>query len=513
MGVRFPLKQPERLKKWLHVTQRDDWIPTANSYLCSQHFKEDCFDRTGQTIRIKEGAIPTIVLFPRDEKKCFHLLPNEPCKRKAGDRFVCGRPENLGRSERASLNTERVSQKCPPLSPNATSDVLPPHLDSIKNKVENTPHAEPSTARDPPALAPPQEDLHPAETVESQPSALLVRFSHVPQVEPKPPLPVDHLYAVNDSPAHLKRRYNVVTDKLEGCRKKLKVEKQKVRRSQRDVGKLKTMVKALRMETAHPPSCTEMVEENFSGVPRELLKRMLGQTRGPLEYAEDLKAFAIKLRLLSPKAYDYVRSNLKVALPHPNMVRSWQAHAKGSADSDAATQPEAPAEEEEEVRKNMHARTVIQQCQYARLKIRLEDGNPFADWVEIHKGMVVYICFFKGATEKLVTKMVKALLNVKLFEVEPGKQVSVLELPGSVLVIPQDTLAGKARRRNIHYPNNVDSGKGVRLYASFVTQLESQLTSSSKSVEAGMVVRYGVYGERQALVMDSDGLSTHIMEF
>ncbi|KAG5857476.1 hypothetical protein ANANG_G00019860 [Anguilla anguilla] len=459
---RFPLKQPERLKIWIRVTQKDHWIPTPNSVLCSRHFKEDCFDRTGQTTRIRADAVPTIVLFPRKKSQLLEMQESEQNEVQNSPRRKRGRPR------KAAPKTEQASKKDPP---------------SIPNKSSNAPLPAP----------------------------------YVPRVEPKPLLPSDHLYAVTESPVRLKRRCNNITDKLEACRKKLKMEQQKVRRWHRDVAKLKTAVKELRKESAAPPSCSDMVAEKFSGVPKELVKRMLGEKRASLEYTEELKAFAFKLRLLSPKAYNYVRSSFKQALPHPSVMRTWQAHGKlgGVADGDDAL-PEALAEEDAHGKKGAavpHARTAIQQCQYARLRVKAQEGDSFAEWVEIHKGMVVYICFFKGATEKVIPKMVKALLNVKLFEAGPGKQASVLELPGSVLVVPQDTLGGQAKRRSMHYPNNIESTKGLQLYASFVTQLESQLASSSKCTEAGVVVRYGVYGEKQALVMDSDGLSTHLMEF
>ncbi|XP_035277567.1 THAP domain-containing protein 7-like [Anguilla anguilla] len=512
---RFPLKQPERLKIWIRVTQKDHWIPTPNSVLCSRHFKEDCFDRTGQTTRIRADAVPTIVLFPRKKSQLLEMQESEQNEVQNSPRRKRGRPR------KAAPKTEQASKKDPPSIPNKSNNAPLPAPVPVPVPSKNNTASAPSAAPPAPqvgrsAAAAASRPLMAAAAVEHQPS-VLTYFSYVPRVEPKPLLPSDHLYAVTESPVRLKRRCNNITDKLEACRKKLKMEQQKVRRWHRDVAKLKTAVKELRKESAAPPSCSDMVAEKFSGVPKELVKRMLGEKRASLEYTEELKAFAFKLRLLSPKAYNYVRSSFKQALPHPSVMRTWQAHGKlgGVADGDDAL-PEALAEEDAHGKKGAavpHARTAIQQCQYARLRVKAQEGDSFAEWVEIHKGMVVYICFFKGATEKVIPKMVKALLNVKLFEAGPGKQASVLELPGSVLVVPQDTLGGQAKRRSMHYPNNIESTKGLQLYASFVTQLESQLASSSKCTEAGVVVRYGVYGEKQALVMDSDGLSTHLMEF
>ena len=44
--------------------RRENWKPTKSSILCSDHFRAECLDRTGQTCRVKEDAVPTIFNFP-----------------------------------------------------------------------------------------------------------------------------------------------------------------------------------------------------------------------------------------------------------------------------------------------------------------------------------------------------------------------------------------------------------------------------------------------------------------
>ena len=54
---------------------------------------------------------------------------------------------------------------------------------------------------------------------------------------------------------------------------------------------------------------------------------------------------------------------------------------------------------------------------------------------------MVYVCFLKGASAESVEKLVKAVLGAKLSEGEFGaKRVSILDLPGDILVVPQATL-------------------------------------------------------------------------
>ncbi|XP_028822742.1 uncharacterized protein LOC114776984 [Denticeps clupeoides] len=50
--------------------------------------------------------------------------------------------------------------------------------------------------------------------------------------------------------------------------------------------------------------------------------------------------------------------------------------------------------------KPLRARAVVQQCEHAILQDRDD-----IDWVQINVGMVVYVCFFKGATEAIIPKM------------------------------------------------------------------------------------------------------------
>uniref|UniRef100_A0A3P9HT73 THAP-type domain-containing protein n=1 Tax=Oryzias latipes TaxID=8090 RepID=A0A3P9HT73_ORYLA len=59
---KFP-KQETLLKQWTKQVQRTraNWVPTASSTLCSEHFEADCFEETPQYKKVlKPNAIPTI---------------------------------------------------------------------------------------------------------------------------------------------------------------------------------------------------------------------------------------------------------------------------------------------------------------------------------------------------------------------------------------------------------------------------------------------------------------------
>ncbi|XP_006006419.1 D-aminoacyl-tRNA deacylase 2 [Latimeria chalumnae] len=159
------------------------------------------------------------------------------------------------------------------------------------------------------------------------------------------------------------------------------------------------------------------------------------------------------------------------------------------------------------------ARTLVQQCLHAKLQVKPPGEQLEAEWVETQRGMVIYICFFKGANEDLIPKMVSTLLNLKLCETENGKYVSVLDLPGSILIVPQATLGGKAKGRSMQYHSNIGKEEGMQLYSHFVAYCEKELTSNTKCSEAGVVIKHGTYGNRQVLKLDTNGPYTHLIEF
>ncbi|XP_039207829.1 D-aminoacyl-tRNA deacylase 2 isoform X2 [Crotalus tigris] len=131
----------------------------------------------------------------------------------------------------------------------------------------------------------------------------------------------------------------------------------------------------------------------------------------------------------------------------------------------------------------------------------------------IQRGLIIYVCFFKGAGEDIIPKMVNTILNVKLSECEDGKYVSVLDLPGNILVIPQGTLGGKLKGRRMQYHANIEKEIGLELYSQFVIQCEKQLAANVKCAEADVVLKHGTYGNRQVLRVDTNGPFTHLIEF
>uniref|UniRef100_A0A2K5XAW0 D-aminoacyl-tRNA deacylase n=1 Tax=Mandrillus leucophaeus TaxID=9568 RepID=A0A2K5XAW0_MANLE len=151
-----------------------------------------------------------------------------------------------------------------------------------------------------------------------------------------------------------------------------------------------------------------------------------------------------------------------------------------------------------ETSRMLQARALLQQCLHARLQIRPAEGDAAAQWVE-----VTFEDYF----------LFNTLLNVKLSETENGKHVSILDLPGNILIIPQATLGGRLKGRNMQYHSNSGKEEGLELYSQFVTLCEKEVAANSKCAEAGVVVEHGTYGNRQVLKLDTNGPFTHLIEF
>ncbi|KAM3850671.1 uncharacterized protein ACN63O_019382 [Diretmus argenteus] len=79
----FP-KDNELRKLWEVALRREGFTASQSSRLCSEHFTQADFDRTGQTVRIRAGAIPSIFSFPAHLLARVESLERE--KRNAKDR-------------------------------------------------------------------------------------------------------------------------------------------------------------------------------------------------------------------------------------------------------------------------------------------------------------------------------------------------------------------------------------------------------------------------------------------
>uniref|UniRef100_A0A3Q3A2X3 Si:ch73-130a3.4 n=1 Tax=Kryptolebias marmoratus TaxID=37003 RepID=A0A3Q3A2X3_KRYMA len=64
-GITFHFPKDKELRKqWETAVGREGFSAGPSSMLCSEHFRPETFDRTGQTVRIRAGAVPSVFCLP-----------------------------------------------------------------------------------------------------------------------------------------------------------------------------------------------------------------------------------------------------------------------------------------------------------------------------------------------------------------------------------------------------------------------------------------------------------------
>nr|XP_002129637.1 D-aminoacyl-tRNA deacylase 2-like [Ciona intestinalis] len=156
--------------------------------------------------------------------------------------------------------------------------------------------------------------------------------------------------------------------------------------------------------------------------------------------------------------------------------------------------------------KGASARLVLQQCISAKLQVKPITGPEEAVYVNISRGMVAFVCFLKQADQTTVNKMVDHITQVKLSKQDDGKLVSILDLPGDLLIVPQATLGGRLKGKRMQYHQNIDKNLGSELYTQLVEACRKILKQTNKAVECG------TYGNLQVLSIQTNGPYTHIID-
>ncbi|KAF3842653.1 hypothetical protein F7725_001502, partial [Dissostichus mawsoni] len=73
----FPKTGERRRRQWEVALRRDGFVSSGRTLLCSEHFRSEDFDRTGQTVRLKDGVVPTIFNFPAHLQRVCVSLANK----------------------------------------------------------------------------------------------------------------------------------------------------------------------------------------------------------------------------------------------------------------------------------------------------------------------------------------------------------------------------------------------------------------------------------------------------
>ncbi|XP_058468913.1 THAP domain-containing protein 6-like [Solea solea] len=134
-GITFHLfpKTRERRRKWELALRRDSFAASDRTLLCSEHFRSEDFDRTGQTVRLKDGVVPSIFDFPAHLQKSVATRRTTTSRRAEGDLPVNLMPMNLMPDVEA---TGESSLSCKQQATDHSLYALPACPKAIKAKLE-----------------------------------------------------------------------------------------------------------------------------------------------------------------------------------------------------------------------------------------------------------------------------------------------------------------------------------------------------------------------------------------
>lgn len=143
-------------------------------------------------------------------------------------------------------------------------------------------------------------------------------------------------------------------------------------------------------------------------------------------------------------------------------------------------------------------RFVIQRVQHANVVVEEKEVG------KIGKGFLVFIGISQNDTPETVDKMLKKMLNLRIFEDEAGKtNLSLNDVNGEILLISQFTLYANCKKGN--RPSFTDAGapkESEELYQYIVKKVSETVPVTEK----------GIFGADMKVSLLNDGPFTIILD-
>jgi len=123
---------------------------------------------------------------------------------------------------------------------------------------------------------------------------------------------------------------------------------------------------------------------------------------------------------------------------------------------------------------------------------------------QIGKGLLIFVGFEKGDTQKDLSKMAQKIVNLRIFEDENKKMnLSALDIKAEILCVSEFTLCAevyKGRRPSFHL--SLEPQIAERFYQDFIDILKS----------FGLRVEKGIFGESMKILLENAGPVTFILD-
>ncbi|XP_034030808.1 THAP domain-containing protein 6-like [Thalassophryne amazonica] len=269
---RFP-KEEEKKKQWAVAVHRRDekgglWMPSHHNVLCSVHFTERDFDRTGQTTRLRENAVPSVFNFLKRRRA-------KRSKRSTNKRFGTQSGEDSVQSSRSAGPDKKA---------------LSPVNKGKQMKQKTSKQVAPE----------PEEDVDRSSR------------SACPDENVLSAVNKDHSYQLPD-PQDLKARLDEANAEREKLEKALQNAKS---REQKTYERFQSVVQKLKEKNMLTKELQSKLKA-YSDIPADLFMRPTSS------YSEEQRAFAVTLHLYSSKAYEFLRNDVKLPLPDTRTLSRW----------------------------------------------------------------------------------------------------------------------------------------------------------------------------------------------
>uniref|UniRef100_UPI00358E9A17 neuroblastoma breakpoint family member 19-like n=2 Tax=Myxine glutinosa TaxID=7769 RepID=UPI00358E9A17 len=242
----FPFGRPSLLQQWIHNVNRDKWTPSKKAVLCSHHFEVACFDRSGQTTRLRRDAVPTIFKFPT------HLQKGQHHPKKRPKESVMNQPEPLAEIPTTDCTTPSKNPESPdaskvhsdhsyltqesPLSVKRKLSVLEGRICQLKKSLKTTQQKYRrlrKKCQHLPGKLPKERVTNQPETLAEIPSTDCTTTSNNPESPDTSKIHSDHSYLTQESQTSVKRKLSVLEGRIRQLKKRLKTTQQKFRHLQK----------------------------------------------------------------------------------------------------------------------------------------------------------------------------------------------------------------------------------------------------------------------------------------
>ena len=142
-------------------------------------------------------------------------------------------------------------------------------------------------------------------------------------------------------------------------------------------------------------------------------------------------------------------------------------------------------------------KVVVQRSKYSKVEVNNKLIN------EISSGMVILVGFTEGDDDKKKIKMVKKIVNLRIFDDENGvMNKSILDVGGKILLISQFTLYGDTSKGNRpSYVKALNGNLAIKLYDKFNEELNKYVQTLP-----------GIFGADMQVSILNDGPVTIVME-